>query len=78
MDYLLLIVFCMTNANAIPWESSVSAKAASHLLISEVYGGEEISVAQNKNDFIKLYNPASGDVDLAGWKMHYASLIVKK
>lgn len=46
---------------------------ASHIVVSEVYGGGGNQGALYKNDFIELYNPTSGSVDLTGWSVQYAS-----
>lgn len=46
---------------------------ASHVVISEVYGGGGNSGAVYKNDFIELYNPTLSAVDLTGWSVQYAS-----
>ncbi len=72
----LLIVFYITIPMLSLREVLVSVIVSSHPLISEVYGGEGNSVAQYKNYFIKLYNPASSVVDFTGWKTHYVSSIV--
>jgi 2',3'-cyclic-nucleotide 2'-phosphodiesterase/3'-nucleotidase/5'-nucleotidase len=53
-----------------------SAQAAingSQIVISQVYGGGGNSGATYKNDFIELYNPTDGDLDLAGLRVRYAS-----
>ncbi|MDR7073221.1 OmpL47-type beta-barrel domain-containing protein [Fictibacillus barbaricus] len=52
---------------------SVHAEAASHVVISEVYGGGGNSGANYKNDFIELYNPTDTAVDLTGWSVQYDS-----
>ncbi len=46
---------------------------ATHVVISEVYGGGGNSGATYKNDFIELYNPTNSAVDLTGWSVQYAS-----
>lgn len=51
----------------------VKAEVASHVVISEVYGGGGNAGATYKNDFIELYNPTNSDIDLSGWKIQYAS-----
>ncbi|WNB92654.1 OmpL47-type beta-barrel domain-containing protein [Bacillus sp. NEB1478] len=52
---------------------SVHAEAASHVVISEVYGGGGNNGAVYKNDFIELYNPTDAEVDLNGWSVQYDS-----
>lgn len=43
------------------------------VVISQVYGGGGNSGAVYTHDFIELYNPTNSYVDLAGWKVRYAS-----
>ncbi|WP_145855368.1 lamin tail domain-containing protein [Pedobacter suwonensis] len=45
--------------------------AATHIVISEVYGGGGNTGATYKNDFIELYNPGNIAVDLTGWSVQY-------
>ena len=40
---------------------------ASHVVISEVYGGGNNSGAPYRNDFIELYNPTGGDITMTSW-----------
>jgi predicted extracellular nuclease len=51
----------------------IKAQVATHVVISEVYGGGGNSGATYKNDFIELYNPTSSDVTVTGWSVQYAS-----
>jgi DNA/RNA endonuclease G (NUC1) len=44
-----------------------------HIVISQVYGGGGNGGAAFQNDFIELYNPTTGAVDLGGWTVQYAS-----
>ena len=44
-----------------------------HIVISQIYGGGGNSGAAFQNDFIELYNPTTGAVDLGGWTVQYAS-----
>ncbi len=44
---------------------------ATHIVISEVYGGGGNTGATYKNDFIELYNPGNTAVDLTGWSVQY-------
>lgn len=52
---------------------NVNAATASHVVISEVYGGGGNSGTSYKNDFIELYNPTDYSVSLSGWSVQYAS-----
>jgi len=52
---------------------SVIAQTATHVVISEVYGGGGNTGATYTNDFIELYNPTSAAVSLSGWSVQYAS-----
>ncbi|MCX2496154.1 lamin tail domain-containing protein [Pedobacter sp. PF22-3] len=45
--------------------------AATHIVISEIYGGGGNTGATYKNDFIELYNPGNTAVDLTGWSVQY-------
>ncbi|MCP8967657.1 DUF4350 domain-containing protein [Ectobacillus ponti] len=49
------------------------AAKASHVVISEVYGGGGSSSSAYKNDYIELYNPTDQDIDLSQWSLQYAS-----
>lgn len=49
------------------------AQVATHIVISEVYGGGGNGGAVFKNDFIELYNPTSSPVSLAGMSIQYTS-----
>lgn len=46
---------------------------ATHLVISQVYGGGGNTGAPYKNDFIELYNPTDSDISLAGLSLQYGS-----
>lgn len=62
------IVLCVVLVSA-----NVRGQIATHVVISEVYGGGGNSGAIYKNDFIELYNPTASAVDLSGWSLQYAS-----
>lgn len=49
------------------------AQTASHVVISEMYGGGGNGGAVYTNDFIELYNPTSANIDISGWSVAYAS-----
>ena len=46
---------------------------ATHVVISQVYGGGGNSGATLKNDFVELYNAGTTAVSLNGWSVQYAS-----
>jgi hypothetical protein len=52
----------------IPFQGS-----AALIAISQVYGGGGNSGATLTNDFVELYNPGPGALDLTGWTVQYAS-----
>ena len=45
----------------------------SHLVISQVYGGGGSSGGPYLNDYVELYNPTSGSVNLSAYSVQYAS-----
>jgi DNA/RNA endonuclease G (NUC1) len=46
---------------------------ATHVVVSQIYGGGGNSNATYRNDYVELYNPTSNSVDLGGWTVQYAS-----
>jgi hypothetical protein len=68
---LLLAFLMMTGTTSIP---VIAASApATHIVISQVYGGGGNSGAPYSNDFIELYNPTATAVSLDGWSVQYTS-----
>lgn len=51
----------------------VKAEVASHIVISEAYGGGGNTGATYTHDFIELYNPTDQDISIDGWQVQYAS-----
>lgn len=49
-------------------------QTADHLLIWSVFGNGGKEDGQTSNDFISIYNPTGGAVDLAGYKVRYSTL----
>lgn len=49
------------------------AQIATHVVISEIYGGGGNAGATYTNDFIELYNPTSAPISLTGWSVQYAA-----
>ena len=45
---------------------------ATHMVISQVYGGGGNSNAIYQNDYIELFNPTNITVSLSGWSIQYA------
>ncbi len=58
---------------ATPTPTPTPAPIATHVVISQVYGGGGNSGALYTNDFVELYNPTGSAVNLAGWSLQYAS-----
>jgi beta-lactamase superfamily II metal-dependent hydrolase len=52
---------------------TVNRGPATHVVISQVYGGGGNAGAFYKNDFIELFNPTGATVDLTGWSAQYTS-----
>ena len=52
---------------------SLSATAASSVVISQVYGGGGNAGALYRNDFIELFNRGAAPVGLNGWSVQYAT-----
>ncbi len=58
---------------ATPTPTPTPIPVATHVVISQVYGGGGNSGASYTNDFVEFYNPTSSAVNLAGWSLQYAS-----
>ncbi len=77
--FFILVVTALCAGLALPaFEGSPAhaapqMDAASHIVISQVYGGGGNSGATFTNDFIELFNRATTAVDLTGWSVQYAS-----
>lgn len=69
MAYLLLVSTFLPSGLI----GKASAEQASHVVISQVYGGGGNSGAPLNKDFIELYNPTGQEISLDGWKVEYAS-----
>lgn len=46
---------------------------ATHVVISQIYGGGGNSGATFTNDYVELYNPTATTVSLTGWSLQYGS-----
>ena len=51
---------------------TILGQTATHLVISQAFGGGGITPGLYANDFVELYNPTSGSVSVAGWSIQYA------
>ncbi|MBM4161822.1 MAG: lamin tail domain-containing protein, partial [Ignavibacteria bacterium] len=49
------------------------SQTASHVVISEVYGGGGNTGSTWKNDFVELYNPTNDPVVMTNWSLQYQS-----
>ena len=60
---------------AAPFAFATSAEAApaTHLVISEVYGGGGNTGSTWKNDFVELYNPTDAAISVDGLSVQYRS-----
>jgi large repetitive protein len=55
-------------------QANVTAtSSATHVVISQVYGGGGNNGATLKNDFVEIHNPLNTPVSLAGWSVQYTS-----
>ena len=57
----------------VPARAAPQMQAASHIVISQIYGGGGNSGATYTNDFIELHNVGNSTVSLNGWSVQYAS-----
>ncbi len=58
---------------ATPTPTPTPIPIATHVVISQLYGGGGNSGASYTNDFVEIYNPTGLAVNLAGWSLQYAS-----
>ena len=52
---------------------NVTPAPASHVVISQIYGGGGNSNATYTNDYVELFNPTGQTVDITGWSLQYSS-----
>ncbi|GAB6107367.1 S-layer homology domain-containing protein [Fusibacter bizertensis] len=69
---VLMVLMLIISSVAVP-VSADTAGQASHVIISQIYGGGGNANAVFTNDFIELYNPTDQAIDLTGWSVQYAS-----
>ena len=60
-----LLTFCVTEIT--------TAQIATHVVISEVYGGGGNAGSTYKNDFVELYNATAAPVSMTNWSIQYAT-----
>ncbi|MBS7526467.1 CehA/McbA family metallohydrolase [Fusibacter paucivorans] len=70
---MLLAFLMMTSTTSIPVNAAPAPTSATHVVISQVYGGGGNSGAPYSNDFIELYNPTASAISLDGWSVQYTS-----
>lgn len=68
-----LLVFLALLISPLALAAPAAAAPATHLVISEVYGGGGNSGAQYTHDFVELYNPTASPIDLTGLSLQYRS-----
>lgn len=61
------------TATPTPTPTPPPVPVATHVVISQVYGGGGNDGAAYSNDFVELYNPTNSTFDLSGWTLQYAS-----
>lgn len=66
-SFLALSIFLTASLHI----DKLYAQLATHVVISEVYGGGGNTGALYTNDFIELYNPTNVAVNLSGWSVQY-------
>lgn len=72
--FAVIIAVGMVATVAIAGSTPIAyAAEASHVVISEIYGGGGQSGSPYKNDFIEIYNPTNSSLNLSGWSVQYAS-----
>lgn len=71
MKTIGIIAFLCLSLTLVP--SVGRSQIATHVVISEVYGGGGNSGATYKNDYVELYNPTGALVVMTDWSIQYAS-----
>lgn len=75
--FFIFLIACLLTGLAgvarIPVNAAPQMDAASHIVISQVYGGGGNIGATYTHDFIELFNRGTTTVDLTGWSVQYAS-----
>lgn len=67
---MLAVLFLLT---LLPSAALAQSTPATHVVISQVYGGGGNSGSKYTNDFIELFNPTSSPVTLTRYSVQYAS-----
>ena len=53
--------------------SLLAKSQATHVTISQIYGGGGNTGALFNNDYVELYNPTNSPIDISNWQIAYAS-----
>ncbi len=53
--------------------SLLAKSQATHVTISQIYGGGGNTGSLFNNDYVELYNPTNSPIDISNWQIAYAS-----
>ncbi|MGA9115292.1 MAG: lamin tail domain-containing protein, partial [Bacteroidota bacterium] len=67
------VLIALAAFSLLLFPAGAPAQIATHVVISEVYGGGGNTSAYWKQDFVELYNPTSSPITMTGWSIQYQS-----